>query len=71
MPAYPETVLIVIGGFVAALIAAAVAFVGLVVSKEQKVSEFRQVWIYRLRRDLSRFIALLKASIKLKTRKPN
>ena len=61
MLAYPATVLIAIGAVVAALIAAAVAFVGLVVSKEQKVSEFRQAWIDSLRKDLSRFIALLQA----------
>lgn len=61
MHAYPPTALIAIGAVVAALIAAAVAFVGVVVSKEQKVSEFRQAWIDSLRRDLSRFIALLEA----------
>jgi hypothetical protein len=35
-----------------------VALVGLVVSKESKISEFRQKWIDDLRADISSFIAL-------------
>jgi cell division protein FtsL len=40
-----------------ALIAAVVSFVGLVVSKESKISEFRQKWIDELRQDISKYIS--------------
>ncbi|TDM51393.1 hypothetical protein [Aliivibrio fischeri] len=39
-----------------ALIAAFVSFVGLLISKEQKVSEFRQTWIDRVRGDVAELI---------------
>ena len=42
---------------IAALITAAVSFVALIVTKEQKVSEFRQAWIDALREDLAEFSA--------------
>ena len=45
--------------FVASLLAGVFALVNLTLSKEQKVSEFRQAWIDHLREDLSRFFALL------------
>lgn len=41
---------------VVALIAAVVSFLGLVISKEQKISDFRQAWINTLRDDISKFI---------------
>lgn len=44
----------------AALIAAAVAFVGLVIAKESKVSEFRQAWIDSLRQDIADYIAAVR-----------
>jgi len=42
---------------VASLIAAVIAFVNLTLTKEQKISEFRQVWIDALRADLASFFA--------------
>jgi hypothetical protein len=41
---------------VAALIAALASWLGLVISKESKISEFRQKWIDDLRQDLAAFI---------------
>ena len=41
---------------IVALIAVFVSFVGLLISKEQKTSEFRQEWINTLREDISKFI---------------
>lgn len=41
---------------VVALIAAFVSFIGLLISKEQKVSEFRQAWIDRVRGDVAELI---------------
>jgi hypothetical protein len=38
---------------IVALIAAFVSFIGLVISKEQKISEFRQNWIDKFREDVS------------------
>lgn len=46
-----------IGSIVAAMIAGFVFFLGLVVSKDQKISEFRQAWIDALRKDASTLIA--------------
>lgn len=48
---------IAIGAVSAALIAGLVSLLGLIVSKEQKVSEFRQAWIDALRAELSSLIA--------------
>lgn len=46
-----------IGSIVAAMIAGFVFFLGLVISKDQKISEFRQAWIDALRKDTSTLIA--------------
>jgi hypothetical protein len=46
---------------VAALIAAAISFVSLTMSKEQKTSEFLQEWIDGLREDLAKFFAAARA----------
>lgn len=46
-----------VGGIVAALIAGGVALLGLIISKEQEVSEFRQQWIDALREDIAAVIA--------------
>ncbi|HJV52664.1 MAG TPA: hypothetical protein VJ652_14450 [Noviherbaspirillum sp.] len=48
---------IAVGAVSAALIAGLVSLLGLIVSKEQKVSEFRQAWIDALRIELSSLIA--------------
>jgi hypothetical protein len=46
-----------IGAIVAALITGLVSLLGLIISKEQKVSEFRQAWIDSLRSELANLIA--------------
>jgi hypothetical protein len=46
-----------VGAIVAAIIAGIVALLGLIISKEQKVSEFRQQWIDALREDVAAVIA--------------
>ncbi|WP_238552207.1 hypothetical protein [Herminiimonas sp. CN] len=46
---------------VAALIAGAISFVNLTLTKEQKTSEFRQAWIDALREDLATFFATIRA----------
>jgi hypothetical protein len=43
----------------ASLIGATIALVGLVVSKESKISEFRQQWIDSLRNDVASYISLM------------
>ncbi|WP_374274127.1 hypothetical protein [Brevundimonas sp.] len=42
-----------------ALLAASVSFLSLVISKESKISEFRQDWIDTLRQEISELISLL------------
>lgn len=46
---------------VAALVAGAFSFVNLTLTKEQKISEFRQAWIDALRQDLASFFATARA----------
>lgn len=41
-----------VGAVGAAMIAAFVSFLGLIIGKEQKTSEFRQAWIDALRSEL-------------------
>lgn len=50
---------------VISLIAAFVSFIGLLISKEQKTSEFRQAWINLLRDEISRFIGEVNSIEKL------
>jgi hypothetical protein len=52
---------IAVGAVVAATIAAVISLLGLIITKEQKVSEFRQAWIDALRTELSSLIAHLNA----------
>ncbi len=47
----------------AALVGALASFLGLIISKEQKVSEFRQVWISSLRTELADLIAYAIAAL--------
>lgn len=53
----PPTVFIAIGTIAAALISGTIAFLNLIISKEQTVSEFRQNWIDKLRDELSEYIS--------------
>jgi hypothetical protein len=46
---------------IAALIAAGVSFIHLTLTKEQKISDFRQAWIDGLRDDLSTFFSVSRA----------
>ena len=55
-----------IGAVGAALIGALVSLIGLIISKEAKVSEFRQAWIDDLRSSLSTFLAHINALVDLK-----
>ena len=48
---------VAIGAIAAALIAGLISLLGLIISKEQKTSEFRQAWIDGLRSELSLVIA--------------
>jgi hypothetical protein len=48
-----------VGLIVAAIIAGAVAFFSLIISKEQSVSEFRQQWIDELRSDIAIIVGLV------------
>lgn len=54
MPTIPD---IAIGSIIAATIAALISLLGLIISKEQKTSEFRQAWIDVLRSEFSELIA--------------
>jgi len=47
---------------IGASIAAGIAFLGLVVSKEQKTSEFRQAWIDALRDDLATYLSRINSA---------
>ena len=57
MPDFPIQALIPIGAIVAALVAGFFSVLSLIVSKEQKISEFRQQWIDSLRQELSDHMA--------------
>ncbi|WP_044175801.1 hypothetical protein, partial [Photobacterium damselae] len=50
---------LVIGALFTAMIAGFFAFINLISSKEQKVSEFRQDWINQLRDAISEYISSL------------
>jgi len=57
----PTQALAAVATVVASLIAAAVAFVNLTLTKELKTSEFRQAWIDALREDLAKFLGAARA----------
>lgn len=57
----PTESIAAIATIIAALIAAAISFVNLTLTKEQKTSEFRQAWIDALRQDLATFFATSRA----------
>lgn len=57
MSDFPVQALIPIGAIVAALVAGFFSVLSLIVSKEQKISEFRQQWIDSLRQELSDHMA--------------
>lgn len=57
----PAQALAAVATLVAALIAGAVAFINLTLTKELKTSEFRQAWIDSLREDLAKFLGAARA----------
>jgi hypothetical protein len=57
----PVQSLTALATLVAALITAAVSFVSLTLTKEQKTSDFRQAWIDGLRDELATFLAAARA----------
>lgn len=52
---------VTLGAICAALIAAIVSMVGLILSKEQKTSEFRQEWINKLREEIATYVSHVSA----------
>lgn len=54
-PDLPSTVFVAVGAVLAAIITGAISFVNLVISKDQKISEFRQEWINELRDDIAEY----------------
>lgn len=48
---------VAIGAIAAAIIVSIFSFLGLIIAKEQKTSEFRQAWINSLRQEISQLIA--------------
>lgn len=48
---------VAIGPIIAAIVAGAIAFLVSILTKEQKISEFRQQWIDALRSDISQYTA--------------
>jgi len=59
MDSFPPQVVAAWGAIIAALIAGVFSYLNLVISKEQKVSEFRQAWINELRQEISRYVAAI------------
>lgn len=55
----PDSIFIPIGVVAASIIAGLFSFISLVLSKEQKISEFRQKWIDSLREEISTFIGCI------------
>lgn len=54
------TGIIALGAITAALVAGFFSFLNLIISKEQKVSEFRQEWIDSLRADVAQYISAIR-----------
>lgn len=59
MEQLPAQAFIAAGAVLAAVIAGAFSSLSLVMSKEQKVSEFRQDWINSLREDICKFVSAI------------
>jgi len=63
---------VAVGAIIAATIAAMISLIGLIISKEQKTSDFRQAWIDALRDDLGTYLTQVRcicdgAAVKYKT----
>jgi len=57
MTPFQMQVFIAVASIIAALVAGSFSFLSLVISKEQKISEFRQEWIDSVRREVSELVA--------------
>lgn len=57
----PAQAIAAVGTLVAAIIAGAISFVNLTLTKELKTSEFRQAWIDGLREELAKFFGAARA----------
>ncbi|MDH3998607.1 MAG: hypothetical protein OET90_07185 [Desulfuromonadales bacterium] len=57
----PATIFVAAGAVLAASVTGAISFVNLIISKDQKVSEFRQEWINRLRDDIAEYLGHVSA----------
>ncbi|MBB1431969.1 hypothetical protein [Pseudoalteromonas sp. SG43-4] len=68
MPEIPVNTLIPAGVIIASAIAGVFSFISLILSKEQKVSEFRQKWIESLRDDISDFLGNIVVLVDMKQR---
>jgi hypothetical protein len=68
MPEVPVNTLIPAGVIIASAIAGVFSFITLILSKEQKVSEFRQKWIETLRDDISDFLGNIVVLVDMKQR---
>lgn len=58
MPELSDKLLIPIGAIIAALIAGFISFAGIMIAKDNKITEFRQDWINTTRNEISKFISL-------------
>lgn len=54
-----EKLFVLVGGVLVALVAGCFSYLNLVVSKEQKVSEFRERWINSLREEIATYVAAM------------
>lgn len=61
MENFPSHIYIAIGAVIAALIAGVFSYLGLITSKETKISEFRQLWINALRKDISSYVSSMRS----------
>lgn len=57
----PPTAFVAVGAIAAALISGFWSLITLIISKDQKVSEFRQTWIDSLRHEISDYLGQLQA----------
>jgi hypothetical protein len=59
MESIPVPIFVAVGAITAAFIAGFFSFLNLAMSKEQKVSEFRQEWINNLREEIAEYISAI------------
>ncbi|MYA66631.1 MAG: hypothetical protein F4234_11815 [Gammaproteobacteria bacterium] len=59
---------VIAAGTIGAFISGLIGFLSLIISKDQKVSEFRQLWIDGLRKDVSIFISYIYAKVGLQVK---